>query len=152
MTLGDKAGLDGRASGINDSVLDTDFTKKFKNDSQSMFTKAFIDDCILIFRELKKAPRMIKKKFSISLKSQGPLSSTADEMNKTQNTMNSSPDAKQVGKATFIGLKSASPGIDKNGVGSSPMESPRNQRYQSVNEFKLYSEAIDKHLEQIRQI
>ena len=40
-----------------DSILDTDFAKKFKNDGQSMFTQAFIDDCILIFRELKKVPK-----------------------------------------------------------------------------------------------
>ena len=62
-----------------------DLAKRFKNDTHSMFTKAFIDDCILIFREIKKAPKTLKKNFSISLKSQGPLSSSnaADEMNKT---------------------------------------------------------------------
>ena len=40
-----------------DSILDIDFAKKFKDESHSMFTQAFIDDCILIFRELKKVPR-----------------------------------------------------------------------------------------------
>ena len=32
------------------------------------------------------------------------------------------------------------------------MESPRNQRYQSVNEYVRYSEAIDKQLEVIRAV
>ena len=52
-----------------DNILDMDLAKRFKNDTHSMFTKAFIDDCILIFREIKKAPKTLKKNFSISLKS-----------------------------------------------------------------------------------
>lgn len=56
-------------------MINVDFIKKFKNDESSIFTKAFVEDCILIFAEMKKKPKMNKKKgFSIVMKSQGPLS------------------------------------------------------------------------------
>lgn len=40
-----------RESGcVEDSVLEFDFTKRFKQEAGSLFTQAFLEDCILIFR------------------------------------------------------------------------------------------------------
>ena len=66
--------------------------------------------------------------------------------------MNPSPDVKIVNKATFIGGKINSAGAKEANKDGSPLESPRNLRYQSVNEFEQFSDGIDRHLEQIRAI
>mmetsp|Transcript_38566 Transcript_38566/g.50552 ORF Transcript_38566/g.50552 Transcript_38566/m.50552 type:complete len:92 (-) Transcript_38566:490-765(-) len=39
---------------IDDSDLDVDISKRFKGEADSIFTKAFVNDAILIFREMKK--------------------------------------------------------------------------------------------------
>ena len=44
-----------------EALINVDFIKKFKNDESSIFTKAFVEDCILIFAEMKKKPKMNKK-------------------------------------------------------------------------------------------
>ena len=101
-----------------------------------MFTEAFVDDCNLIYKELKRKPRG-KRNFSISLKSNAALSSNQDDMNKTGASMQQPPGTR-VNNATFIG-KIIKPRAEK----SVPIESPRNQRYQSVNEYDQYSKVID---------
>ena len=55
-------------------------------------------------------------------------------------------------KATFLSNKvMPNPSADKIAI-ASPIDSPRVQRYQSVNEYKKYSEAIDRQLDVIRTI
>ena len=38
-------------------IIDVDLIKKFRHDDSSIFTQAFVDDCILIFREMKRRPK-----------------------------------------------------------------------------------------------
>ena len=126
-----------------------------------MFTQSFIDDCILIFKELKKAPRNMKKKLSLSLKSQQgcPMSNSNNNQADTQSNLNSSPDAtKTVNRATYklAGNKlnnqtNATIAVAKD-INEDNVESPRDKRYQPKNEYKTYNEKIDAHLNEIRAI
>lgn len=71
-----------------DGILNADFAKRFKNESDSIFTEAFVDDCILMFKELKKRPEggrvAARRNLSMtSLRSGINLASYNDEMNRT---------------------------------------------------------------------
>lgn len=137
--------VDELKANTDDTILNADLAKKFKNASDSIFTEAFVDDCILMFKELKKRPEggraAARRNLSMmSMKSGMNLpaySSNNDEMNRTQNSLSISP-SKKVGNATFANKPVNTP---NSGAGNNPMplESPRNQRYQQTNEFDIYS-------------
>ena len=84
-----------------DQILNPNFSKKFKHQSQSMFTQSFVNDCIMIFNELKRKPKHAANKFSITVQSGGPLSSNQDDLEKTQGSH--SIGGKQINNATFKG-------------------------------------------------
>ena len=46
---------------MDESVLDSSLVKKFKQKDETMFIQAFAEDCILIFRELQRHDKEIKK-------------------------------------------------------------------------------------------
>ena len=66
--------LDDRTS-IDDSALITNISKRFKSETNSIFTKTFVDDAILIFRESKRKKKGMRRKVSLSIGSNQPLSS-----------------------------------------------------------------------------
>ena len=96
-------------SALGDSDFDVNIKNRFKNESESVFTKAFVSDSILIFREMKKkqkVPMAARRKLSIGVQSNQPLSSNqdasgGDPMNRTTNSISPSP-MKRVGAATFM--------------------------------------------------
>lgn len=67
---------------------------RFKREAGTIFTRAFVNDSILIFREMKKKPPMTKRKMSISLQSNqnvNSVTSEGDPMNRTNNSNFNSP-------------------------------------------------------------
>ena len=54
---------------FDENYLDVNLSKRFKSQAQSIFTRAFVNDSILIFREMKKKPPVSRRKVSISLQS-----------------------------------------------------------------------------------
>ena len=65
--------------------------------------------------------------------------------------MSISPDKRNVNKATFINKDMPnSLGGQPNQKDAPAHDSPRNTRYQSVNEYDLVSQTIDNHLDTIR--
>lgn len=88
---------------IEESILNVDLTKRFKQEGGSLFTQAFIEDSILIFRHLKKLEKEKEKKNKFRIK---PMSNntTADSPQAAYSGQVSSSqqlDQKRVNNATF---------------------------------------------------
>ena len=66
--------LDDRTS-IDDNALISNISRRFKSETNSIFTKTFVDDAILIFRESKRKKKNVRRKVSLSIGSNQPLSS-----------------------------------------------------------------------------
>lgn len=66
--------LDDR-SNIDDQALIANIGKRFKEEANSMFTQLFVDDAILMFLETKRKQKGPRRKISLSMTSNQPLSS-----------------------------------------------------------------------------
>jgi len=54
---------------IDEHVLNVNISKRFKDEANSIFTKTFVDDAILIFREMKRKRKQPRRKLSLSMAS-----------------------------------------------------------------------------------
>lgn len=127
---------------IEESVLNVDLVKRFRQEGGSLFSQAFVEDSILIFRQLKKVTREREKKrqFSIkplSLQNLAGTTGTDDPASGSGQGVGGSTNAeKRVNNITFLN-KGGSPGTNAGQKVSSvaSMESPRNERYKPRNEY-----------------
>jgi len=136
---------------FGDSDVVADFSKRFKNEEGSMFTQAFVNDCINIFQALKQKPKQQRRPQNVIL-SDGQLSNKEDDpLSKTQNSQSFSP-AKRVNNVTFTSGGLRPPQKEGQEV-KTAIESPRRRKKKRQrSQFDQISKEMDDRIIKIKQI